>query len=240
MPSCRGLISELSIAALLNIVGICFHNLLKPKAHFTAGHSPRIVPTKQRFAKNGDSTRSVARRRHLCKQPCDVVESDHHHEKYDKRDAERVEGLDSEAGGAAAHYRFYAEYEEPAAVERGYRYEIDDGEVDRNERRKHQHRAEAILRSFTDIAHDADGTDDRREVGRAANRPRKQYPQVVRHHFESIAGRGKCVLESGAPRFLLRSDKDECDAECGLRGGIRKYGIRGSERNGGWCAILNV
>src|SRR3989344_3123036 len=240
MPSCRGLISELSIAALLNIVGICFHNLLKPKAHFTAGHSPRIVPTKQRFAKNGDSTRSVARRRHLCKQPCDVVVRDDHHEKYYQRDTERVEGLDGKPGCPAAHYGLDTEYEEPPAVERRYRDKIDDGEIDGNERRKHQHRAEAILRSFTDIAHDADGADDRSKVGCAVNGSVEQYPEVIRHHFECIASRGKCVLESGAPRLLLRGNKYQRDAERGLRGGIGKYGICGSERNGGWCIIVNV
>src|SRR3989338_11210549 len=119
MPSCRGLISELSIAALLNIVGICFHNLLKPKAHFTAGHSPRIVPTKQRFAKNAYTVCRLLCGEDLCKQPCDVVVCNDDHEEDDERDAARIERLDSKPGSGAAHYCFYTEYEEPPAVERG-------------------------------------------------------------------------------------------------------------------------
>src|SRR3989338_10777242 len=96
----------------------------------------------------------------------DVVGGHDKHKKDEEEEADRVDRLCDNRLYGPADDAFNNDENEPAAVKRGDRDEIDEREIDRNDRHDGKEMTKSLCRSASDDTCDADGSRDLRDVGR--------------------------------------------------------------------------
>src|SRR3989344_6564690 len=141
----------------------------------------------------------------LAQKPRDVVVGDGDHENDNEHDTKGIEKLKRELGRRTAHQGLDPEEHQASAVERRYRDEIDDGEVDGDKGGTCQDVANAVFGRISDHADKTDGTDDLGERRHACQSSLHNNPQTTQDGYERLSRRRERLHYCISPRQWLRT-----------------------------------